>query len=699
VDRLLLEVFDTAAHRFDAWYTSLAAQRLVGLRSDAPTGLRTGAYGMLIDVHDPGSPRPSDGYVMTPSMHHATTAAVLRSGFLAHSDKQALAVDLQSWRVRAALDLLDGVRTGQPLSVLLGYRFERGLHDAQLDRLINGYRAAYPLRLVVAPDLEHPPTTASALSLEARNVVDGQRLRADDREPFIPDPRPTQADAAAVVDRLVADLHDAVDALADLLLAESVHHLVGGNPLRAGLSADAIGRGDGVPQEIDVVRTPRSANAVAHVVGVLASASRSADPGGWNDRRPLAELEPALEAWCRVRLGAAGGWRFGGGTTGLDGLGWCALDVVGAARTGATSPLAGALAALAGAPVGDDPRLAELVLLCEQLRAVIAGGTALLPGHLDPADPSPWARVDTGELSRRAEGWITAVIAARDALAAALAREDAAAVAAQLTVLGDHGIVAARTGEDDPIAHGLQLHALLARAELAPIAPPPTSADARESWTRQVSATVAAVAGDHLRLLPRLQLAPPAIAGAPAGADLDRVADWLRGIAEVRPGVAKLVDALAAGETFGGAEPGDFRVAQTPAQPPGTAWVATAPAMQDRTRPIGATIVLHLDGEHDEGAGIAGLVADSFSEAIPVPGADAEEGPLETPAAAFHHVRPGARAPQALLLGVPPDPDRGWCMEDIHGVVEDTLWLARLRGTDLDDLPELRQLFPLPAPD
>ena len=714
VDRLLLEVFDSVAHRYDAWYTSLAAARLAQIREQRPTGLRTGAYAVLTDVHDPGPIRSSDGYIMTPSMHHATTAAVLRSGYLAHSDKRALAVDLQSWRVRAALDLLDGVRTGQPVSNLLGYRFERGLHDAQLDVLIDGYRKAYPLRLAVAPD-QQPPATTSALSLEARNVVDGQRLRANDREPGTSDPRPGDASTAAVVDRLVADLDDAVDALADLLLAESVHHLVGGNPLRAGLSADAIGRGDGVPQEIEVVRTPRSANAVAHHIGVLASASRAADPGGWNDNRRLAVLEPALEAWCRVRLGSPAGWRFGTADpgaavatneVGLDALGWCALDVISAARTGATSPLARALAGRAGdgrAVVTDDVRLGDLVLLCEQLRAAIAGGTALLPGHLDPADAEPWARVDLRDLHDRAAPWVGAILAARDALSGALDRGDASAITAQLAALADAGIAAAgaqAAGDDeDPVDRGRQMHAFLERAGIAPIAPPPTATADAEGWARGVASTVAAIAGNHLMLLPRLRVAPPSAADTPAGADHDAVADWLRNLSLARPGVAALADALAAGEILGSGPPGDFAVAQMPPQPPGTTWVATAPAVQDPRNPIGATIVLHHDGDLAGHDAIAGLVVDSFSEAIPVPGHAAAGGPQETVGAAFHHDRPGARAPQALLLAVPPDPERGWCKEDIHGVVEDTLWLARVRATDLDDLPELRQLFPLPAPD
>jgi hypothetical protein len=36
-------------------------------------------------------------------------------------------------------------------------------------------------------------------------------------------------------------------------------------------------------------------------------------------------------------------------------------------------------------------------------------------------------------------------------------------------------------------------------------------------------------------------------------------------------------------------------------------------------------------------------------------------------------------------------------MEDVHGVVEDTLMLARIRGMDLRDADDMHQLFPVAA--
>ena len=91
------------------------------------------------------------GFIHAPSLGQAATAAVLRSGRLAHRREtdSAFSIDLSSRRVKLALGLLDGVRQGQPLGALLGYRFERGLHEShpglQLDRYIATLRALAPL--------------------------------------------------------------------------------------------------------------------------------------------------------------------------------------------------------------------------------------------------------------------------------------------------------------------------------------------------------------------------------------------------------------------------------------------------------------------------------------------------------------------------------------------------------------------------
>lgn len=165
---LLAEVIDLTTFRLDAWGTSLATKRLAALRKSQPTGIRIGAYGWVEDVR-PAAPmqavaavpagvegplfqaKGNQGYVHTPSLAHAATAAVLRSGYLSHKQMGAgegspFAVNLSSDRVHRAKWMLDGVRQGQSLSTLLGYRFERGLHEKQLDRFIHRFRALASLK-------------------------------------------------------------------------------------------------------------------------------------------------------------------------------------------------------------------------------------------------------------------------------------------------------------------------------------------------------------------------------------------------------------------------------------------------------------------------------------------------------------------------------------------------------------------------
>ena len=131
-------------------------------------------------VRDPAN----QGHVLAPSLNHAVTAAVLRSGYLnnaAPATPDVFAVDLSSSRVRVALQFIEGIRNGQSLGALLGYQFERRLHDrhaeAEMDALIYEVRGAFPLaskRIIdsVPPEVENAPIE----QVEARNVCDGVLL-------------------------------------------------------------------------------------------------------------------------------------------------------------------------------------------------------------------------------------------------------------------------------------------------------------------------------------------------------------------------------------------------------------------------------------------------------------------------------------------------------------------------------------------
>jgi len=573
--------------------------------------------------------------------------------------------------VRRALAVVEGVREGQSLSALLGYQFERALHDAKLDRFIAGFRNAYPLAPLVDPSA--PDTEQAQVAIGARNVVDGQALRRDRAdlggmaleavagEPLVDNEEPA-------LTRMIAELDETFDAVGDLLLAESVHHLVGGNPLRAGLAADAVGRGQDLPSEFDVLRTPRGGVGVMHHVGILLPDSR---PRGWADDRPLVDLEPRLEAWARHRLGPASAWHLGD-------LGWCALEVVAAPPA--------ALRAAAGDGLDEDV-FGALARVCERLRGALAGATPLTPTHLDPADPAPIAGYDLAELRARVTPWLKAVADAAGDLKKAKTTETAQPV---LQLLGTLGVPVGLAGVGDVD----RVRALLSDADLSPLAAPPDAAKhaaEASAWLAAVLATAARLLHPALKVVPVLTRSlPPAPEPVPVD---DEVGAWLRDMALVRASVDALDGACVASEVLAGTDPPTTIVLQprvdgNNAHP----WVGTALPVAKGPRPP-CSLVLQRD---TSGHAACGLVVDSWTEVVPrAPG---KHGPEEVVGVAFDFDRPGARAPQALLVGVAPDPERGWCSEDVHACVEEALLLARVRTLDLDDLPELRSVLPIPSP-
>ncbi|HEY1307428.1 MAG TPA: hypothetical protein VGF24_27930 [Vicinamibacterales bacterium] len=348
----MAEHLDCCTYRLDAWLTGLVNFQLASMRyarqqdgegreEGAPLrkGIYVGAYGWLENVRPAnktltpvklegeldeifnvktpgGAPLPpimrdaaNQGYIHAPSVNHAVTAAVLRNGYVANATPEQpdlLKVNLSSERVRRALKIIEGIRGGQSLAALLGYEFERGLHDryamAECDRFIYPLRLVFPLYTTPPDDL---PEGSSIQSIEARNVVNGLALLRHVRTPppanrtypfgFPNTKLPDDASTAerqsidAEVDRLL-DLYDAV---ADLAVAEGVHQVVMGNYDRAAATLDAYSQAT-FPPIPDVVQTPRSGIALTHRVGLQFDSTVTSVATD----NPRVKAEPAMNDWA-----------------------------------------------------------------------------------------------------------------------------------------------------------------------------------------------------------------------------------------------------------------------------------------------------------------------------------------------------------------------------------------------------------------
>lgn len=101
--------------------------------------------------------KDNQGFIPTPSLDHAVTAAILRSGFVHQKREKSgtngfeeseipFATNLGSNRVRAALFYIEGLQNGQEIHRLLGYRFERMLKENDLTKHIFQFRQLFPIK-------------------------------------------------------------------------------------------------------------------------------------------------------------------------------------------------------------------------------------------------------------------------------------------------------------------------------------------------------------------------------------------------------------------------------------------------------------------------------------------------------------------------------------------------------------------------
>jgi hypothetical protein len=290
----------------------------------------------------------NQGAIHAPSLLHATTAAVLRNAYksndAAASVQNRLAVNLSSARVRTAMQLVEGIRNGQSLGALLGFRLERGLHEAyqkvELDKYIQPLRKAYPLQQQV--QVSAGETGSSYVS----QVINGEQLLKEvyaivnwnsvsmttagsatlgellKKQGAAKLPvalyqavvRITPQNNAAIFDAIIDEIDkiaDAFDAIGDLAISESVYQMVQGNHVRASSVMSALAEGRSLPDP-QIIETPRTGTVVTQrlLLNIVAQ-PKGTIPPGWTGTESVKYLaEPSLNYWLGARLGPVTHYRY-----------------------------------------------------------------------------------------------------------------------------------------------------------------------------------------------------------------------------------------------------------------------------------------------------------------------------------------------------------------------------------------------------
>jgi hypothetical protein len=763
LDRLVGETLDLASHRLDAWLTALATRRLVAIRDqndsdEHPRRSYLGGYAFIENVRPvtiPTENRPgvgvvevqpgNGGFIHAPSIPQATAAAILRGGSLAHraEDPQKYAIDLSSGRVRAARQILDEIRAGQPLGAVLGQRFERRLKDGYPTNLgLDNYRYALRKRFPLVAGKSVPVAAGESVeAAAARNVVDGLALATNGITFGASDLPPSGSQAANALLTELQALRDSIDGVSDLVVSESVFQLARGATGTALGNMDALARG-ARPPDSELARTIRSGTGLTHRVALVIPENTTLSGAGWTigaSRRSA--IDPRIDGWLAdvlgnptnvqclvsltptkqgvspktkvVKLSDLGYQPAGGGPRVLLGP----QDVLALARA-VTAPNQGSIldrwiaaAALNGehdlafasvdyARQGTSRTFPELMEVAATAGELLAGARPLEPGDVSlPAEtPDRIGEVedpakDTAQiLFNLANDALAGLEEARDPLGSALTgAEIRAALEGVAAFIPADMPVPGATDPELAVTRDAVLADINRRIADAGAVPPPgpTSAELSE---RAVQILRVLFGDDFVATAP---FPPPASGEIQHSLD-DRAAllgtttsepitKLIQSAAQVQPGLARW-RALALYLGVTGAPRPRLDVVQLPFSQ-GERWVARPYEGGPPAQPGRVSLVLLSPGSAPPSPTVywRGLVIDQWVEQIP--------NASEDTGLAFHFDHPLAEAAQTILVAVPSSTGNFWIYDDVVATLNETFELAKLRCVDRE-LTDLGQLVP-----
>lgn len=683
LERALGATLDTAAHRVDPWATGLAWQRLKTYSASARRDHRLGAYGW-VDGPFRGTPGPTDrGLLHAPSYGQALAAVVLRDRHL--SDRAAgvvnetgdtpWAMNLSSPTVRLAEEIADEVRLGCHIYEIVGRRVEEVLDNHQLVKLLRT-SDAYAMR----PERKDPNEVCNGMA-----ALPGL-LAGDPAFPL----------TAAQEGRLRA-IVAALDAYGDLLVADGALQLVNRQVDRAAELMDAAA-GFARPPSLEFIQTPPSGYQLEScVLGALPLVDAAGIALG---DHPLRLAEPSLAAFVATAFG--------------DGWAWTAFD-----PAQPEAPLGAITLAQLGLGPLEALALPEALLGRLALQSLglseasIAGPRELQLARqlLTVLGSRPAAGRDlVGEQAAPAvDGAVQAELQARydrlhaacgQAVADLLGAADDDALRVALRAALRWGIAPVAEPADEAAVLALLLDAAPPDGATPLVALAERVAAALSARLNAAPAPAAAASQEALRAEPPVETLAQALATlATADGKLSIMAAWEAGALSAATGVDLagpkptlderwLTVAAAVRPPLARLEALQLEAAALTARTSASdddPWRQAAVAENLELRKAGLTelrqprlVALYGPEASWAAPGLAVAMIDAFSEALPLP--------QRATAAAFGFNAPAARAPQVILLAVPPGPRQRLTPALLAQIVHETRLLAQARGARLEDL-------------
>ena len=732
LDLLLRETLDLASHRMDAWMGGFANQRMSEIQAKEASSTYIGGFGWVENLHKRFKPR-SEGRILAPSLDHATAAAILRAGYVAHkkqTDKNALAVNLASDRVRIAKQVLDGVANGLPLGAVLGYRFERMLHEhpqsPSLDRYIYPFRKLTPL----SNQLSEDDLVATG------QVVDGYKLHQRFKDGGLALSFVQSAHRNAVTDTL-RELGHIIDAVGDSLLAEGMFQTVKRNRERTRVTLDSVARGETDPPELEFARSARPGVSFTHRV-VLSLPEDTATPD-WptNDAQVRQVAEPRINAWlasllppatssgCVVNYGEVASATITVADLGLSPLDLLYLSAAGygpgtelyrrflqAAVTQAPDTvdmLAGIKIVLHfDRPINADPTTVLFTRLMKQidgLREFVQEVRYVRPHEIAAMDQADAAAWDVQELRDRADAVVAKLRAWQSNAASGNPLVPIGERVDQLWQARSFGLEQSLP-EMDSLDALLQDHLrqqverveqivlkLLSQHDALEAQFDRASAEATQFVEHDI-ARLQLLLSEAFVIVPRFVPSHEAeyqaavahhetILGENAETALPQYA-WFAKYARVQKGVGQLNRAFVAANRARRHDVVNLSILQFPFEP-GAKWIGL-PFDDAEPETAANKVSVALFGDVPTGAHFAGLLVDAWTESVPNAKSDA--------AISFHFDQPGSRAPNAVLLATPPRLGEAWSVDTMLSVVQYALLTAKMRAVDATALNGVGQFLP-----